>query len=69
MVGVEVQPRSIKHESSTDLDCSPNRPPQPFTLKPSKAKGDDEEDEPEPNTLEFTYTYGVYFEESGACVA
>lgn len=64
VVGVEVQPRSIKHESSTDLDCSPNRPPQPFTLKPSKAKGDDEEDEPEPNTLEFTYTYGVYFEES-----
>eukprot|EP01147_Barroeca_monosierra_P007166 gene7166-9647_t len=58
VVGVEAQPRSIHHESADDLDCSPNRPPQPFKLKrPSK---DDSEEE----TLEFIYTYSVYFEES-----
>ncbi|EGD73981.1 transmembrane 9 superfamily member 2 [Salpingoeca rosetta] len=58
VVGVEVQPRSIRHESPDALDCSPNRPPQPFKLKmPTK-------DATEEETLDLIFTYGVYFEES-----
>ena len=76
-MGIEVRPRSIKHDAIDDLSCDIDAPPQPFRLaqfggKKIKAKNALEkaavqsaEAKAAPDQLDIIYSYGVFFEESG----
>eukprot|EP00045_Choanoeca_perplexa_P006836 m.59199 g.59199 ORF g.59199 m.59199 type:complete len:679 (-) comp13812_c0_seq1:62-2098(-) len=76
IVGIEVRPRSIKHESLDNLSCDIDAPPQPFRLAhkggpkmahnqlEKEAVETEEEKKTDPEQLDVIYSYGVFFEES-----